>query len=589
MPLSVEELVAQRKAAAPAARPHFVSKKEREQHRAAARAAENAAEEEKLQRIKKSRVAWASGQKEEPHARETGGDVQQRSLGVRAERTPSARKMRRSNDPAKRFQFEWDADDDTSEPNAVLACGPDAIAPVLSARAGMDGSERSAVTHAKSTVRSTLHDKPWQKKTLAEMRERDWRVFREDYGIATKGTHIPHPLRSWEESAIPPRILSAIRHVGYSAPSPIQRQAIPIGLENRDLIGVAETGSGKTASFVIPMLAYVASLPTLNEDTKHLGPYALVLSPTRELAQQIETETRKFVSQLNLSVVSIVGGRDVSEQVFHLQRGAEIVIATPGRLKDLIEQHIVLLSQCRYLVMDEADRMVDMNYEEALEFILANLPPTQRVTMLYSATMPPLVEKIARSYLHNPATVLIGNANQAVGTVEQRVEFVDSEAQRKQRLLAVLDSGFVPPMIVFVNQKTMADQIGRELRNAGWRVAVLHAGLSQPQREAAIASVREARNEILCCTDVGARGIDLASVSCVINYQFPTNFPSYIHRIGRTGRVGKHGVAVSFLDENDAEHFPALRQEIAASPVSTMNAALLKHMGEGKARGDHCI
>ena len=209
-------------------------------------------------------------------------------------------------------------------------------------------------------------------------------------------------------------------------------------------------------------------------------------------------------------------------------------------------------------------------------YILDSLPTT-RTTMLYSATMPPTVDKIARTYLTRPVTVTIGQAGQAVGTIEQCVEFVDSEEDRQQRLLHVLDSGFAPPMIVFVNQKANADLVGKDLRRAGWNVAVLHSGLSQPQREAAIASLRDGYNEVLCCTDIGARGIDLPDVSLVVNYQFPTQFASYIHRIGRTGRAGKKGHAMSFVNDDDAQHFYALRLELAKSPVSSVPGALANH------------
>lgn len=580
--------------------PRFVSKKEREAHRDQEKQAEAAAEAERLQRAKDARRAWEGqaaatstpdaarapvkraatpSEHDTPEPSDEGGSdaIRQRYLGTRPDR---ARKVRRSNDPAKRFQFEWDQTEDTTDPHQ-LALAESVQTPVLAGRAGLEGSERRG--GRPSVLKSTLDEKHWTEKPLSEMKERDWRIFREDYGIAVKGGAIPPPLRSWRESSIPAPVLEAIAEIGYKEPSPVQRQAIPIGLERRDLIGIAETGSGKTASFVIPMLAYVAELPRLDEENAHLGPYALILSPTRELAQQIEAEARKLVTRLGVSVVSVVGGRDITEQAFHLQRGAEIVIATPGRLKDLLEQRIVMLGQCHYLVMDEADRMVDMNYEAELDYILSHLPRdatesrARRVTMLYSATMPPYVEKIARTYLTRPATVLIGNAGQAVGTVDQQVEFVHGEEKRKARLLAVLDSGLPPPMIVFVNQKTTADQIGRELRRAGWRVAVLHSGLSQTQREASIASLREGRNDVLCCTDIGARGIDLPDVSLVVNYQFPTNFPSYIHRIGRTGRAGKAGRAVTFVDDDDAEHLFALKQEVAKSPVSKVPMELARH------------
>lgn len=416
--------------------PRFMSKKEREVQRAKEADAAAQAEAARLERAKQERLAWEKHASSEPAAEqagpapepdtETDEALRQRYLGMRPTRN-GVRKMRRSNDPTKRFLFEWDQDEDTSDP--TLLAGAEQV-PVRG-QAGIATSHPTA-----KALQEELH---WSEKPLDAMKERDWRIFREDYGIVAKGGQIPPPLRSWREAAIPAAVLDAIEQIGYKEPSPIQRQAIPIGLEGRDLIGIAETGSGKTASFVIPMLAHVAALPRRTEENAHLGPYALIMSPTRELAQQIEAETRKLVAKLGVSVVSVVGGRDVGEQAFHLQRGAEIVIATPGRLKDLLEQHIVMLGECNYLVLDEADRMVDMNYEAELDYILASLPAaqapnagdTQRVTMLYSATMPPYVEKIARTYLRKPATVLIGNAGQAVGTVDQHVEFVEGEAKRK--------------------------------------------------------------------------------------------------------------------------------------------------------------
>ncbi|WFD28096.1 RNA helicase [Malassezia nana] len=575
-PLSVQELLA-KQAQGTDNHPRFVSKKEREAHRAVEQEAADRAEADRAAQRQRARAAWeqadsSSSAQPAPNHEPEVDRIKERYLGTREDRGP--RRWKRSRDASKKFLFEWDADDDTSDPTLV----PTPASSLVQGRAGLDGSERTGT--GKSRMKSTLDEKPWTEKSLSEMKARDWRIFREDFQIQARGDDLPHPLRSWRESTIPLPILEGIEAMGYREPTPIQRQAIPIGLEPRDLIGIAETGSGKTASFVVPMLAYVQRQPRLTEDTQHLGPYALILAPTRELAQQIETETRKFASRLGFRVVSLVGGRDLTEQAYYLNDGAEIVIATPGRLQDCLERHILVLGQCRFLVMDEADRMVDMNYEEALHYILASLPDAttgKRITMLYSATMPPSVETIARTYLRRPATVVIGQAGQAVGTVEQRVEFVDDEAHRQRRLLEVLDSGFAAPMIVFVNQKANADLVGRDLRRAGWHVAVLHSGLSQPQREAAIASLRDGRNEVLCCTDIGARGIDLPNVSLVINYQFPTQFSSYIHRIGRTGRAGKQGCAVSFVNDDDAEHFYELRLALSKSPVSTVPADLAQH------------
>lgn len=226
-----------------------------------------------------------------------------------------------------------------------------------------------------TTTRSgALDDRHWSEKPLSEMRERDWRIFREDFSIAARGGSIPHPLRSWKESAIPLQILETIDEIGYKEPSAIQRQAIPIGLQNRDLIGIAETGSGKTAAFLIPMLDYIGRLPPLTDHNKHLGPYALVLAPTRELAQQIEAEAVKFCRPLGYRCASIVGGKSVEEQQQTLDNGVEIVIATPGRLKDCIERHVFVLEQCTYVIMDEADRMVALGFEDVVNMILDVLP-----------------------------------------------------------------------------------------------------------------------------------------------------------------------------------------------------------------------
>lgn len=605
-------------------KPRFVSKKEREQHKADAQRAEQAAEQERLRRIQQERAQWekqrdapappdgdsAHGKRARSATPADDGspadvdreqlEIRQRYLGVREARAEAPRKTRRAADGNRRFNFEWDEGEDTSDQRSLVWTEGERMAATLGGRGGLEGSERRAGNGgARSTLKSTLDEKHWSEKRLEEMKERDWRIFREDYEISAKGGHLAPPLRTWRESAIPPAIIETIESIGYKDPSPIQRQAIPIGLQNRDLIGIAETGSGKTASYVIPLLAYVMALPRMSDINRDLGPYALILAPTRELAQQIEGEARRFAAPLGFNVVSLVGGRDMTEQAFNMRDGAEVVIATPGRLVDCLERHVLVLSQCTYLVLDEADRMVEQGFEEALNFILDSLPASNlkpesaaaeeperalqqggepyRVTMLYSATMPPSVERIARTYLRRPATVTIGNVNQAVGTVDQQVEFVSSEERRKQRLLSVLDSGFAPPMIVFVNQIKTADVVGRDIRRAGWNVAILHSGLSQPQREAAIASVRDGRNDVLCCTDVGARGIDVPDVSLVVNYQFPTNFPSYIHRIGRTGRAGKTGTAISFVDEYDQDHFYELRQELAKSPVSKVPQELARH------------
>lgn len=517
-----------------------------------------------------------------------------------------AKKTRRQmND--KRTMFDWDEKEDTSDSiNPIFQ----QIATFKSLRSGGTESEANTFntkgrsnSKALQTFSTPAH---WSKKSLDEMNERDWRIFREDFGISARGGHIPHPLRSWQESEILKPILDCIEAIGYKEPSPIQRQAIPIGLKERDLIGIAETGSGKTASFVIPVLSYISRLPRLDESNKHMGPYALILAPTRELAQQIQVETSRFTSYLGYNCISIVGGRDMSEQALEASKGAEIVIATPGRLKDCIDRHIIVLGQCAYVVMDEADRMVNLGFEDVLNYILDSLPVSNvkpdsgeaaiggsalsdnmgvvgegsqryRVTMLYSATMPASVDRMARKYLRRPATITIGDANQAVGTVVQTVEFLQGEDKKKARLMSILASGFEPPIIVFSTTRQSVDSLSKDLSRAGWHCTTLHAGKTQDQREEALTALRSGESPILVATDLAGRGIDVPDVSLVINFSMPTMFESYIHRIGRTGRAGKKGHAITFLESSDDEWFYDLRIEIARSPVSTVPRELERH------------
>lgn len=518
--------------------------------------------------------------------------------GANGAKKPRARKLQ-----DKKFVFDWDETDDTTQ-GAVgnlresIATGGMTDGVMFggrlagydeTARAGQPGSNGVGAAHAgnhtdaferRRAGKGRTDERHWTEKPLEDMKDRDWRIFREDFSIAARGGSIPHPMRNWQESGIPPSILDIIAQIGYKEPSPIQRQAIPIGLQNRDLIGIAQTGSGKTAAFVIPMLEYISHLPALDDENRHLGPYALILAPTRELAQQIETETKRFSGPLGYNCVSIVGGRSVEEQQFNLRDGAQIIIATPGRLKDMIDRNILVLSQCRYVVMDEADRMVDLGFEQELTFILNAMAVDYekpdgmdvdddnakgwkgyRVTTLFSATMPPIVERLAKKYLRRPATVVIGNAGEAVDTVEQRVEFIQGPEKRKTRLIEILRTiGLPSPMIVFCNEKQTVDQVVSHVRQAGKRAVTLHSGKNQEQREASLQSLRDGEVDVLVATDLAGRGIDVPDVTCVINWQMASTIEKYVHRIGRTGRAGKQGIAITFLGNEDEEVMYDLKQ-----------------------------
>ena len=303
------------------------------------------------------------------------------------------------------------------------------------------------------------------------------------------------------------------------------------------------------------MLVFISELPPLipNENATQ-GPYALILAPTRELVLQIESETRKFAQEMNFIVVSLVGGHAISGQAFNLRDGAHIVIATPGRLKDCLENRILVLSQCTYVVMDEADRMVDMGFEQDLKYILDSMPVSNakpdidaaedivrlkqltgknapfRQTVMFSATMPIAVERLAKQYLRRPATVTIGVAGQAVERIEQRVEFLNDDGRRINRLLSIIQSGeFKPPMIVFVNQKKGCEVLAKAIGGIGRTCTILHGGKTQDQREAALSALKSGHKEILIATDVAGRGIDIKNVSVVINFDMAKSIEGEIY------------------------------------------------------------
>lgn len=555
--------------------------------------------------------------------------IRQRYMGAEQNLSTFSAKKKRRRTTEKKFNFEWNDEEDTSpDYNPIYAQRAEAnffgrgmlggFAKQVDRDEGIDlntkkyiqammerdpenGRQRAEqileMERRRNEAPHALLEKHWSEKKLENMRERDWRIFKEDFDIATKGGSIPNPMRNWHESGLPDNILRIVDQVGYTEPSPIQRASIPIALQSRDLIGVAQTGSGKTAAFILPLLVYISRLPRLSVANKNDGPYALILAPTRELAQQIEVEARKFASPLGFNTAVIVGGHAIEEQAFQLRDGAEIIIATPGRLLDCIERRVLVLSQCCYVIMDEADRMIDMGFEEPVQKILDALPVNNekpdteeaedsrlmsthvyRQTMMYTATMPTAVERIARKYLRRPAIVTIGKQGEAVETVEQRAEFVSGEDKRKKRLQEILNSGeFHPPMIVFVNIKRNCDAVARDIKSMGFSSVTLHGSKTQEQREAALQSLRDGRTQVLVATDLAGRGIDVPDVSLVVNFNMANNIESYTHRIGRTGRAGKDGVAITFWDNGDADVLYDLKQMLANSTKSKVPEDLRKH------------
>jgi len=446
----------------------------------------------------------------------------------------------------------------------------------------LSGSSESGSSrkNLKSKQREEKENIPWTKKTICEMTERDWRIFREDHDIIIKGGRVPYPIRSWSENDLPEYILKAIRDSGYKAPTSIQMQAIPIGLEKRDLIGLAPTGSGKSAAFLIPLIIYLNKLPPVSENRQD-GPYSMILAPSRELAVQIYDEFKKFSKYTNLKAACLVGGRSAEEQAVQLGVGVEVIIGTPGRIQDTIERQFTTLNQCNYVIIDEADKMIKDGFEENLKFLLESIPATNlksedekvieeqekecklgikryRVTIMFSATMNSSLEKLARKYLRGPSYISIGEPGAGKKQIEQQVIFLD-EHQKREKIRNILSRTRGTAMI-FVNHKNSVDSLCKTLERFNFNVIGMHGGKSQDAREKALKGFKSGKYDVLVCTSLAARGIDVEGLSLVINYDCPKTIDDYTHRIGRTGRAGKEGTAITFLTSGDEEIFYDLRE-----------------------------
>ena len=354
-------------------------------------------------------------------------------------------------------------------------------------------------------------------------------------------------MTTFADLGLAPDLLEAIRDVGYEAPSPIQDQAIPPLLRGADVIGQAQTGSGKTAAFGLPMLQYV--------DPSEPEVQALVLTPTRELCIQVTQALRTYGKRKGVDVVAVFGGAPIRSQQAQLRAGGHIVVGTVGRVKDLISRHSLLLNACRFVVLDEADEMLDLGFLEDVERILS-LTPSSRQTALFSATIPPEIRRLADQYLYDPVTVKVKTATLTVDTVEQFALEVRPR-DKPDRLIEALAAERPEQAIVFVRTKIRCDQLFRTLRDRGMNVKALHGDMTQGARDGVMISFKEGRLPLLVATDVAARGLDIAGVSHIINFDVPTSPDVYVHRIGRTGRVGRSGRAITFYE-------PRQRQDIQA-------------------------
>ena len=355
----------------------------------------------------------------------------------------------------------------------------------------------------------------------------------------------------------------ALRDVGYESPSPIQEQAIPALLQGRDVIGQAQTGTGKTAAFGLPIMEYL--------DPSEQVVQALVLTPTRELCIQVTQALRTYGAHSGIDVVAVFGGAPIRTQQAQLRAGGHVVVGTVGRVLDLISRHSLVLHDCRFVVLDEADEMLDLGFLEDVEKILS-LTPSSRQTALFSATMPPPIRALADRYMYDPEIIQVEAATLTIDTVEQFQLPVETK-DKPDKLVEVLRSEMGglsarPPeaegqqAIVFVRTKIRCEQLFRTLRDRGMNVRALHGDMSQGSRDGVMLAFKGGRVPILVATDVAARGLDISTVTLVVNYDVPTSPDTYVHRIGRTGRVGRAGRAITFVESRQKRELEAIERHI---------------------------
>ncbi|ESR39765.1 DEAD-box ATP-dependent RNA helicase 20 [Citrus sinensis] len=435
--------------------------------------------------------------------------------------------------------------------------------------------------------------------SVAAMSEREVEEYRQQREITVEGRDVPKPVKSFRDVGFPDYVMQEISKAGFFEPTPIQAQGWPMALKGRDLIGIAETGSGKTLAYLLPAIVHVNAQPFLAPGD---GPIVLVLAPTRELAVQIQQESTKFGASSKIKSTCIYGGVPKGPQVRDLQKGVEIVIATPGRLIDMLESHNTNLRRVTYLVLDEADRMLDMGFEPQIKKILSQIRP-DRQTLYWSATWPKEVEHLARQYLYNPYKVIIGSPDlKANHAIRQHVDIV-SESQKYNKLVKLLEDIMDGSRIlIFMDTKKGCDQITRQLRMDGWPALSIHGDKSQAERDWVLSEFKAGKSPIMTATDVAARGLDVKDVKYVINYDFPGSLEDYVHRIGRTGRAGAKGTAYTFftaanarfakelitiLEEAGQKVSPELAAMGRGAPPSSAGHGGFRDRGRGYGGGRH--
>lgn len=356
---------------------------------------------------------------------------------------------------------------------------------------------------------------------------------------------------TFEEFNLNKNILKAVSEMGYTNPTPIQEQAIPIILEGTDLIGCAQTGTGKTAAFAIPMINHLLNSEEKSKRSKKVR--ALVITPTRELAIQIGENFDAYATHTNITQTTIFGGVSQVAQVNQLRRGVDILVATPGRLLDLQNQGHLDLSHLHYLVLDEADQMLDMGFIHDIKKII-KLVPKKRQTLLFSATMPKAIRELADNFLNKPKSVSVAVISSTAETVEQEIYFVE-KANKRKLLAHLIENENLSNVLAFTRTKHGADNVAKFLKKSGIKAEAIHGGKSQNARQRVLESFKNQQLTVLVATDIAARGIDIDQLPFVVNFDLPNIPESYVHRIGRTGRAGNTGLAISFCDTEERAYW----------------------------------
>ncbi|XP_077491005.1 putative ATP-dependent RNA helicase DDX5 isoform X1 [Amblyomma americanum] len=388
--------------------------------------------------------------------------------------------------------------------------------------------------------------------TTAHRPKHEVEAFRKQHDITIRGKDVPNPILTFEEANLPDFCMSAIRQAQYASPTPIQAQGWPIALSGRDMVGIAQTGSGKTLAYILPAILHISHQPYLERGD---GPIALVVAPTRELAQQIQQVASEFGRASRIRNTCVFGGAPKGPQIRDLERGVEICIATPGRLIDFLEAGKTNLRRCTYLVLDEADRMLDMGFEPQIRKIVEQIRP-DRQTLMWSATWPKEVRSLAEDFLKDYVQINIGALQLCANHRILQIIDVCQEAEKDTKLFKLLQEIMNErenKTIIFAETKRKVDELTRRMRRDGWPAMCIHGDKSQPERDWVLGEFRSGKSPILVATDVAARGLDVDDIKFVINYDYPNCSEDYVHRIGRTARSNKTGTAYTFFTPGNSK------------------------------------